>query len=583
MNSCSLGVRALRPSAQAAVRRLAKPSRILLAVSAAAAPAAGPAAAPFSARCAAAWPLPFPSSRQRPNRQAIGCAAPRPTLPGRSRPAPSPWLGVRGLIGASGIITHYVDLPPNYKDEDGLPFARRDLEMMEVLELFGPQISTADANRLLRILHGRRVAGTLEDPTLQANTQDFSAEHQQIALEYLRKKVPVDEVVNAGLRAEDELHALEWGAVEEADAAEQATPGDEEPKTGRRLKLYKDEEGAEAAPPQPKASVYGRSALDEIRAANEAKWEALKKQLEEERKKKEEEEKHGKAGPLAVAGEKPARQLSPKMQEYVAKATSDLKEPPKMTKLQRLAPSALVVLGLVGLCLAYAELYRPARRESRLFPDVPPAAATVGSLIIANLVFWALWKVPPMWAMLNRYFLIVPATPRPLSMLSAVFSHQSFAHLLQNMAVLWFLGVRLHDDVGRGTFLATYFSSGALASLGTLTWAVLGSRFDITSLGASGAIYGVGAAYLWLHRFEFFKVFGLPPPPSEGVQGLTLLALVAGLNIGAVFLARRHTIDITSHLVGIGAGVLSAYLVEKRREARRHPTTKAKASLATKG
>ncbi|KAL1840654.1 hypothetical protein VTJ49DRAFT_262 [Mycothermus thermophilus] len=573
MNSCSLGVRALRPSAQAAVQLLTRPTRFL--------PAA--ATASFSTRCSASsWPLPFHSSQQRPKRQGLGCTAPLPTYSGRSRPALSPWLGFRTLIGSSGIITHYVDLPPDYRDEEGLPFARRDLEMIEVMEIFGPRISTADANRLLRILHGRRVAGTLDDPTLKVNTKAFSAEHQEIALEYLRKKVPVDEIVNAGLRAEDELHALEWGAVEEADAAEEETPAEEEPKKGRRLKLYKEDESTEPTAPQQKTSVYGRSALDEIRAANEAKWEALKKQLEEERKKKEEEEKHGKAGPLTVAGERQTRQLSPKMQEYVARAKSDLKEPPKMTRLQRLGPSALLVLGLTGLGLAYAEFYRPAKRESRLFPEIPPAAATVGTLILANLACWFLWKVPPMWAMLNRYFLIVPATPRPLSMLSAVFSHQSFMHLLQNMAVLWFLGVRLHDDVGRGTFLATYFSTGALASLGTLTWAVLGSRYDITSLGASGAIYGVGAAYLWLHRFEFFKVFGLPPPPSEGVQGLTLLALVAGLNIGAMFLATRHTIDITSHLVGIGAGVVSAYLVEKRREARKPPVNKVKAPLPTK-
>ncbi|KAL2122723.1 hypothetical protein VTJ04DRAFT_3178 [Mycothermus thermophilus] len=573
MSSCSLGVRALRPSVQAAVHHVTKhnSNKCLL--------------APFSTRCAAPWTSSFPQHSQlQIQRQTARLQTPPP----RPRPALPPWLGFRTLIGTPSVITHYVDLPPNYTDEEGLPFAKRDLEAYEVLEIFGPSISTPDANKLLRILHGRRVAGTLDDPQVKVNTKRFSAKHQEIALEYLRRKVPVDEVINAGLRAEDELAALEGGAIEEADAEwEEAQKGGKaveaegEPTKAGRLKLYKEENQDSPKPTKPDpSSVYGKSALDEIRAINKAKWEALLKKQEEERKKREEEERYGKAGPLAVAGERQTRQLSPKMQEYIARATSDLKEPPKMTWRQRIGPSALLVLGVTGICLAFAEFYRPPKRDSRLFPDIPPAAATVGTLIIANLLGWVLWKVPPMWAILNRHFLIVPATPRAFSMFGALFSHQSFMHFLQNMIVLWFMGVRLHDEIGRGPFLATYFTSGTMASLGTLTWAVLRSRFDITSLGASGAIYGIGAAYLWMHRFDYFKVLGLPPPPSEGVQGMTLLALAVALNIGALFTAKRFSIDITSHMVGTGVGIASAYVVEKRREMRTQPTKTLSASKA---
>ncbi|KAK4242380.1 hypothetical protein C8A03DRAFT_29479 [Achaetomium macrosporum] len=546
MHNCSLGVNAFRSSVQVAARQLSKPCAQFL------------RAAPLSSRCFTSWPS--AQQQRQPQRGGHGPnALSGPSVLRHIRPAYVPqWAGVRTLILGQTVITHYVDLPPNYKDEDGLPFARHDLETHEVIAIFGPNISTAAANKLLRILHGRRVAGTLDDPALRLNTMKYSKEHQRIALQYLRSHVPVDEIVNAGLRAEDELAALENGG---AGKAEETDSG---PGQASKLKLYKE---GDADPKTKKDSVYGESALDAIRAHNEAKWQAELRRCEEEKKKREEEEKHGKAGPLQARGQQ-QRQLSPKMQEYIAKAQSSLKEPPNMSKWQRLGPSAAAVLVVSGLCLAYAATYRPPKRADRLWPDVPPAAATVGVLILANTLGWALWKIPPIWGFLNRYFMVVAATPRAAAMLGSLFSHQSLTHLLQNMLLLWFLGVRFHDDVGRGTFLATYFASGTAGALGTLTMAVLKHRLDLATLGASGAIYGIGAAYLWLHRFEPFRMFGLPPPPSEGFQGLSILALMAAINIGGIFTAQRFKVDFTAHLVGIGVGIVAAHLVQRRKLAR---------------
>ncbi|KAK4250804.1 hypothetical protein C7999DRAFT_28633 [Corynascus novoguineensis] len=554
MSSCSLGVNALSSrfnSIQAAARHLTtKPcSRFL------------PTAA-FPSRCLSYWPT---SSQQRQRHPQLQLqrgghgqtAVAGPVLLRNGRPVLPQWVGIRTIIGGHRVIAHYVDLPPNYKDEEGLPFARRDLTEKQVFAIFGSLISTVAANKLLRILHGRRVAGTLDDPTVRVNTMVFSAEQQRIALAYLRKYVPVDEIANAGLRAEDELAALEGHDASEGGQAAS------EPGYASKLPLYKDKETSK------NGSVYGTSTIDEIRAYTKAKNEEQLKRLEEEKKKREAEEQYGKAGPLEVAGQQKTRQLSAKMQEYMVRGQSDLKEPPKMKMWQRLLPSAAFVVAVVGLCAAYAHFYRPTRRADRLFPDIPPAAATVGMLILANLVGWALWKVPPIWGFLNRYFIIVAATPRPATMVSALFSHQSFVHLLQNMVILWFLGVRYHDDVGRGAFLATYFGSGAVAALATLSWAAVRSRFDIASLGASGAIYGIGAAYLWLHRFDYMRIFNLPPPPSEGIQGLSILALAAGLNIAALFTPAHRVIDITSHMVGMGTGILAAHQIEKGKKVKR--------------
>lgn len=60
------------------------------------------------------------------------------------------------------------------------------------------------------------------------------------------------------------------------------------------------------------------------------------------------------------------------------------------------------------------------------------------------------------------------------------------------------LGV-VHDDIGRGSFLAVYFATGALGSYLSLTVNVLQRFLITTSVGASGAVMGVIAAWLSYH------------------------------------------------------------------------------------
>jgi len=73
---------------------------------------------------------------------------------------------------------------------------------------------------------------------------------------------------------------------------------------------------------------------------------------------------------------------------------------------------------------------------------MPPAAATIISLIFANSAVLLLWRFPPAWRFLNKYFLSVPGYPAAMSVLGNVFSHQQVKHLFGNMLVLWFIGTR---------------------------------------------------------------------------------------------------------------------------------------------
>ncbi|KAI0905515.1 hypothetical protein F4823DRAFT_610589 [Ustulina deusta] len=514
-----------------------------------------------SQTCAVAVPTARVFSTSRPfSRQPCfqystwGVARPsKPLLPSISRYL-IPHTHLRTIF-TFRTITHYIDLPDWYKDAEGLPFRREDLTQREANKIFPSNLAAPSANLLLKILHGRRVAGTLDDPSLARNTRQFRVTDQKRALEYLREHIPVDEILMAGLRAEDELRVIEQqdiGATETEKQFEETSPqdspsttqkGDVEVPTGR-------------LPRKPGSdSPYGESNFDRIRAANIAKREAEEARIEEERKLWEEELAKGNIGTLQTQQEKP-REVSEFRKKYMERATSDLEAPPEMTAWQRLLPTiGMAVLVIIG-SMGFAAVYQAPPASRRLWPDIPPAAATCLSLIAANLAVWALWKFPPAWHFMNRYMLLVAATPRPLQVLGAMFSHHSFSHLIANMTFLWFFGTRVHDEIGRGNFLALYFSSGAVGFTVSLAHLVLWRGLECTTLGASGAVYGLITAFFWMHKFDEFKVFSYPPDPLSGPQGLGFIGLILGIHLVPLFSKRVSNVDIASHLGGMLAGAL---------------------------
>ncbi|KAI1386878.1 rhomboid-domain-containing protein [Hypoxylon trugodes] len=463
-------------------------------------------------------------------------------------------------------ITEYVRLPDSYEDRKGLPFRKEDLSQRDVNKIFGAHLEAPEANRLLRVLHGRRVAGTLEDPSLKVNTTYFSNADQEKALKYLRDNIPVDEVINAGLRAEDELKYLEAQEKGDDKPEEQfEETGHQDPPSDEVVEKVEVPTGRL---PMPKSdSPYGVGSFDRIRAENIAKREAEEKRLEAERIDREREEALGNIGTLQTIEQKP-RELSPRMKKWRERGTSDLKEFPNMKPWERLLPSLAMTLLVLGGCVAYATMYTAPKKSGRIWPDIPPAAATCLALIGINLTIWCLWRAPPVWPILNRYFILVAATPRPLQLIGAMFSHHHFNHVALNMVALWFFGTRLHDEVGRGNFLAIYLTSGVLGFMTSLANLVLIRGLEFTTLGASGGIYGIVGAFFWLHRYDEFKLFGYPPDPMSGPQGLAFLGLILGMHIVPLLSRSKkmNNLDIASHIGGMVAGVASADLVKRHMD-----------------
>jgi len=101
----------------------------------------------------------------------------------------------------------------------------------------------------------------------------------------------------------------------------------------------------------------------------------------------------------------------------------------------------------------------------------------------------------------------VPGYPRAVQSVLNVFSHVQYEHLLANMMMLCLVGPVCHDLVGRGTFVGTYISAGAVGTLASLYWANLGrGNISAHSVGASAAIWGIAALYCLLTDQEKIKI-----------------------------------------------------------------------------
>lgn len=460
--------------------------------------------------------------------------------------------GRRTFFGPK-IIRDYEELPKGYRDQAGLAFSGRDLSEAEVDKIFGTGIGGKRANHLLRILHGRRVSGTLEDPAFAIHTAQFTEEEIARALAYLRKTVPVEEIRNAGLRAEDELEQMEQEMERAAEKKAKANKGE----------AKEEEDGAaEVYTPDP---IYGRSKIDEMRARNKAKEKAREKALEEERKAKEAAE--GVSGPLAKRDNQVREITNPKVAEYYKAAQSDMEAPPELKPWERILPSATVVALVLGFFAAVAMVYEEPAPRYRLFQEVSTAHATVGALIAINALVYLGWRVPPLWRLFNKYMIFVVATVRPVTLFTAAFSHTKLSHLLVNMVPLWFVGTCLHDEIGRADFLALYLGCGSVGFLGSLITYTLRGWLTVTSLGASGATLGLCSAYFWEHRTDGFKIFGLP---QDGVHGIVFLALITAVQLAGLGKTVKLKVDIASHIAGIVAGILGIELLN-RTERRKAP------------
>ncbi|MEJ7556600.1 MAG: rhomboid family intramembrane serine protease [Aquificaceae bacterium] len=151
---------------------------------------------------------------------------------------------------------------------------------------------------------------------------------------------------------------------------------------------------------------------------------------------------------------------------------------------------------------------------------------------------------------------LVPANllERPQTLLTHMFLHGSWLHIIGNMWFLWVFGDNVEDRLGKLRYLLFYIISGLGAAFIQMFVSFIFGGANIPMVGASGAISGVLGAYMWM--FPHARILALVPI----LFFLTFMELPAVFFIGLWILIQIINGLITLPLAGFGGVAWFAHI-----------------------
>ena len=154
-----------------------------------------------------------------------------------------------------------------------------------------------------------------------------------------------------------------------------------------------------------------------------------------------------------------------------------------------------------------------------------------------------------------------------ITILTAMFMHGSWSHIIGNMIFLWAFGPEIEDAMGRGRYLVFYLVGGLVAMLAQIA---ADTHSTVPNLGASGAIAAVMGAFLItyprdrirtvLFIFVFARITFIPAALLIGFWFVTQL-----FHAGAVAQVQAGGVAYLAHVGGFIFGAVTARLFEDPR------------------
>ena len=156
-----------------------------------------------------------------------------------------------------------------------------------------------------------------------------------------------------------------------------------------------------------------------------------------------------------------------------------------------------------------------------------------------------------------------------VTILTAMFMHGSWSHIIGNMVFLWAFGPEIEDAMGRGRYLIFYLLGGLIAMLAQV---VASPHSTVPNLGASGAIAAVMGAFVVtyprdrikavLFIFIFARITFIPAALLIGVWFLMQL-----VHAGAIAQVQTGGVAYLAHVGGFIFGAVAAHFFENSRRA----------------
>jgi membrane associated rhomboid family serine protease len=172
-------------------------------------------------------------------------------------------------------------------------------------------------------------------------------------------------------------------------------------------------------------------------------------------------------------------------------------------------------------------------------------------------VFFLQQVMPGLTGMFD--FVPVYAWREPWTVVTYMFLHGGFTHILFNMIALYFFGPQVEARIGSNRFLALYFISGIFGALVSLVFAPFSPI-----IGASAAIFGVMLAFARFWPTAQILVFGIIP-----VEARLLVVLTVIVSLWSGFHGSTSGVADFAHLGGFVGGWLYLKFIERTQGARK--------------
>jgi len=154
-----------------------------------------------------------------------------------------------------------------------------------------------------------------------------------------------------------------------------------------------------------------------------------------------------------------------------------------------------------------------------------------------------------------------------ITILTAMFMHGSWSHLIGNMIFLWAFSPEIEEAMGRGRYLIFYLAGGIVAMLAQVA---ASPQSTVPNLGASGAIAAVMGAFVVtyprdrirtvLFIFVFVRITFIPAALLIGFWFLTQL-----FSVGTIAQVQTGGVAYLAHIGGFIFGAVTGRLFEDRR------------------
>jgi membrane associated rhomboid family serine protease len=209
--------------------------------------------------------------------------------------------------------------------------------------------------------------------------------------------------------------------------------------------------------------------------------------------------------------------------------------------------------------------------------DVIPSRTTpyiTVTIIVLNAMAW-LFEITLPEDVLKQFLTVygvVPAFFAWPTLITSMFLHGSWSHVLGNMWYLWIFGDNVEDRMGHGRFLVFFLLCGIVAAFGQIA---MDPHSTLPTIGASGAIAGVMGAYFVLYPHSrvltlipliiFWEIIELP-----AIMLLGFWFLMQLFSAGTVAItANTHGgggVAFMAHVAGFLTGVIGVFAFRKREQ-----------------